>query len=143
MSFDVFLIPSSASPVGPAYDQQIVVASRAVGARSVSIEGGETSDGVPFETYGRGDGVMYALHGMSPNLCEIIFEAAKRTNSFVIATGDVKYAIKPKGISGRPPELNMPIKIAATPKALCVTLGQGYGMWAGYRDYVRKQVNPR
>lgn len=143
MSFDVFLIPSSASPTGAAYDQQMVAAAKAAGARDTTADGGDTPDGVSFELYGGGDGVQFALHSVSLGLCKVVFEVAKRTQSYVVSTGDVSYAVQIKGMRGREPRLDMPVKTMATPEELCVPLRQGYGSWAGFATYAGKRVNPK
>jgi len=84
MSFDVFLFPSSASSIGAAYDQQVVAASRLAGAVKPDISGGTSSDGVPFEIFGGDDGgddgVSFALRGISPGLCKVIFQVALQTH---------------------------------------------------------------
>jgi hypothetical protein len=141
VSFDVFLIPTSASPGAAMYDQKVVAAARSAGARILSKYNGETSDGLLFEMYG-GQGTGFSLHDISPGMCRVIFEAAKRTNSYIFSTGDVDYAVKPQGIEGKDPGMNMPVRTLATPQALCVTLQQGYRSWAGFRDAVRARVNP-
>jgi len=142
MSFDVFLLPSSASPPAGAYDQRVVAAALSVGAWNVSVDGGRTGDGLRYETYGGGSGTMFALRGMSPGICAVIFAAAKSTNSYIYATGGLDYAAKPKGIRGTVSRMGMPIKTLSTPKALCAMLEQGYGGWGNFRDRVRAQVNP-
>jgi hypothetical protein len=141
MSFDVFLFPSSASPVGAAYDQRVVAASRMAGAVKPDISGGTSSDGVPFEIFDGGDGVSFALRDISPGLCKVIFQVALQTRSYVAWDGD--YAVRIKGAPGRSPNLGMPVRSVATAGDLCVDLTKGYGSWAGYAARVRRQVNPK
>jgi hypothetical protein len=87
MSFDVFLFPSSASPIGAASDQQVVAASRSAGVVKPDISGGTSSDGVPFEIFGGGDGVSFALRDISPGLCKVIFQVALQTRSYIAWDG--------------------------------------------------------
>ncbi len=98
---------------------------------------------MPLETYGGdGDGVMFALRGLSPGVCKAIFQVAKRTQSYIYSTGGIYYVFKVEGTRGRLRENDMKVRTLATPEALCVVLRTGYGTWSGYADHVRKKLNP-
>jgi hypothetical protein len=139
MSFDVFLIPSSASPPDAQFGravQAVVIASggRAPSEDSVMM----ASDGGEFELFG---GSMFALRGLSPGICEVIFRSAARTNSYIVPTSDEAVVLKVKGTVGRGPKDLGPIKLIANSQGLCGVLEHGYRGWRAYADHVHNAIN--
>ena len=94
MSFDIFLIPSTASPPAIQLDREATVAARMAGGVFPPHDVPHTSDGLRFEM----DGGAWHLHDLTPGLCKIVFTAAQRTNAFVTAGGPL---IRAHGAHGR------------------------------------------
>ncbi|HUO12391.1 MAG TPA: hypothetical protein VMU37_06505 [Caulobacteraceae bacterium] len=85
---------------------------------------------------------MFALRGLSPGICQVIFHAAERTNAYIVPAGDAGGAAKVKGTTGDPPKGLEPIQLVADPKALCARLGLGFQAWNDYAAHVRSVINP-
>ncbi|HEX4184037.1 MAG TPA: hypothetical protein VHY34_12345 [Caulobacteraceae bacterium] len=141
MSFDVFLIPSSGSPPAAHFEAEVRAAIVATGGRAPAGDGiMQTSDGAEFELFG---GSMFALHGLTPSICVVIYRAAARTNAYVIPTGaDGLPSLKVKGTTGVAPKGVESVKVVADPQALCAVLEQGYRGWRGFADHVHATLNP-
>ena len=141
MSFDVFLIGSSASPPEARFGQEVRAAIVASGGHAPSDEGVmQAADGAEFELFG---GSMFALRGMSPSICTVIFRAAKRTNAYIVVTGeDGLPSLKVKGTTGVAPKGMGSIKVVADPQTLCAVMEHGYQGWRGFADHVHATLNP-
>jgi hypothetical protein len=140
MSFDVFLIESSATPPKAQFERQMIEAIRSTGAW-VSDDGGEvrTTDGADFNLYGG----MFSLHGLTLQTCRLIFAAAEKTNAYIVPTGvENAPSLKIKGTRGRPPKGLFPIKVVVDPRMLCSALQPDYEGWRGYADHVHGVINP-
>jgi hypothetical protein len=108
MSFDVFLIPSSASPTGPAARAAVGRALAVCGARWG--KDGEfdmvLASGAGLEFYEPDDddaGGMFTLHGLDPEAMEVIFQVAEATCCFIIAPGEAPALLRTPGNAGDPP----------------------------------------
>ena len=141
MSFDVFLIGSTASPPEAQMERAVRAAIHVTTGRSADGDGVmQAADGAEFELFGGG---MFALHGLTPSICTVIFRAAQRTNAFVVVTGaEGLPTLKIKGTPGRGPKDIGPIKLVADSQALCSVLNQGYSGWRGFADHAHQVLNP-
>jgi len=140
MSFDVFLIPSSASPPEAAFERAVRAVIVATGGRAPKGDGVmQAPDGAEFELYG---GSMFALRGLSPGICVVIFRAAARTNAVIVPTDDEGGSLKVKGTTGKPPTGAEPIRLVADPQALCARLDHGYRAWGAFADHAHQVFNP-
>jgi hypothetical protein len=136
MSFDIFLIPSTASPPPAVLDRQAEVAARAAGAVFPPRDLAHTPDGLRFEM----DGGAWHVSDLTPGLCKIVFTAAQQTNAFVTAGGAL---MRVKGARGRlPGKYDEPIRFVATYQALCDGLEPDLREWQGYARYVHRRFNP-
>src|SRR5437868_5931377 len=133
MSFDVFLIPSSASPMGPAALAAIDRGLAACGARRG--RGGEDDIVLPsgqgVEFYGPDDadaGGMFGLHSLTDEIVGMIFRVADATACFVIAPGEAPVLLRTPGNTGDPPlgeDGDAPVVAVADTQALAVRLSGG------------------
>ena len=140
MSFDVFLIPSSASPPKASFGREVRAAIVASGGHVPGEDDVmQAPDGTEFELYG---GSMFSLRGLSPGVCQVIYRAAARTNAYIVPTDEDGAALKVKGTTGNPPKGLTPIKLVADPQTLCARLEHGFQSWSAYANHVRQAVNP-
>ena len=142
MSFDIYLIASTATPPPAEFHRDIRAAIASAGGR-VESDGEliDSPDGFQFEMYG---GSSFSLTGLTPGVCKIVFASAQRTNAYIVTAGGGDLpALKVKGTQGRPPRGVSPIQIVADPKSLCVKLGKGFDAWSGYANDVRRHLNAR
>jgi hypothetical protein len=139
MSFDVFVIPSTASPPQAQFERAVHAAIVAEGGRFLDRDGesAQTSDGVNFELYGGGG---FTLRGLTPSLCTLIFRTAVRTKSYVYATGGPDFMMKIKGVPGRPTGDMGAIRTVADQKAFCAVLQQGYSGWSSFANAAHKAL---
>jgi hypothetical protein len=142
VSFDVYLIASSATPPSPEFHRDVRAAVGSAGG-SIASDGELVTgpDGFQFEMYG-GDAFM--LTDLTPAVCKIVFAAAQRTNAYIVAAGGGDLpTLRTAGNQGRPPRGLSPIQVVADPKSLCVKLGKGFDVWRGYAEQVHRHLNPR
>jgi hypothetical protein len=143
MSFDVFLIESTATPPPVVFQREVREAIAAAGGRIASDGALVTGpDGSLFELYGGG----FSLTDLTPATCKIIFSAAQRTNAYIIsAGGGLSPALKIRGTPGQPPRggLSVPVQWIADPQSLCVKLGKGFDAWSGYARAVHNHLQQR
>lgn len=127
MSFDVFLVASSATPNAAQFEKDVrqVVASTGghLEADGVTVR---TASGETFELQ---NGGMFALRDLQPATCVVIFRAAQRTNSYVVAANHEQIAYKVKGSLGQPPSDFLPLREIADASALCTQLRRGFEDW--------------
>ncbi len=142
MSFDIYLIASTATPPPPAFHRDVREAIGSAGGRVASDGELVTGpDGFQFEMYG-GDAFM--LTDLTPAVCRIVFSAAQRTNAYIVTAGGGDLpTLKIAGTGGRPPRGLSPIRVVADPQSLCVKLGKGFDVWRGYADQVHRHLNAR
>lgn len=139
MSFDVFLIDSSATPGEAELVQRIDAALASVGARRAEGDGELiiTTDG-DFELFG----TMAALRGLSPGIAGALFAMAEGTSTFLVPASEEGVALRTPGNSGDAPEDFLPIVEIADPDALLRQLGGGVEAWSAYRDQVIANPSP-
>ena len=142
MSFDIYLIASTATPPPSQFHRDVREAIGSAGGRIASDGELVTGpDGFQFEMYG-GDAFM--LTDLTPAVCRIVFSAAQRTNAYIVSAGGGDLpSLKIAGTRGRPPRGVSPIQIVADPKSLCVKLGKGFDTWSAYANDVRRHLNAR
>lgn len=142
MSFDIYLVASTATPPPPAFHRDVRAAVGAAGGRIASDGELVTGpDGFQFEMYG-GDAFM--VTDLPPSVCKIVFAAAQRTNAYIVAAGGGELpTLEVAGTKGRPPGGLAPIQIVADPGALCAKLSKGFQVWSNYAGYVRRHMNAR
>jgi hypothetical protein len=127
MSFDVFLVASSATPNAAQFEKDVRETVASTGGR---IEAdGVTVRTASGETFELQNGGMFALRDLQPTTCAVIFRAAQRTNSYVVAAGDEQIAYKVKGSLGQPPSDFLPLREIADADALCTQLRRGFEGW--------------
>ena len=148
MSFDVFLIASSASPDGA---QARVATDRALAACGARRgRHGEfdfmLANGGGQEFYGEDDdtaGGMFALRGISPEVVHLIFAIADATRCFIIFPGEEPVALRTPSNDG---ELvgaeDLPIERITSPRALADRLGEPFGDWAAYAQSIGSGAAP-
>ncbi|MBW8814917.1 MAG: hypothetical protein JF588_15970 [Caulobacterales bacterium] len=105
MSFDVFLISSSASPSGAEADMALDRALALCGARRGATADADivlpSGDDVEFFGAGPGEvGGMFALRSLDQELANLIFEVADATRCLVIFPGDEPAFLRTPGHEG-------------------------------------------
>ena len=145
MSFDIYLIASTATPPPAQFHRDVRAAIGSAGG-SVASDGELVTgpDGFQFEMYG---GDSFSLTDLTPAVCKIVFAAAQRTNAYIVTAGGGDLpTLKVEGTKGRPragEAALLPVRVVADPQALCVKLGKGFAVWSGYADSVRRAMNRR
>jgi hypothetical protein len=132
MPFAVILLPTDASPRPGQLEAELrrIVAAE---AGPIGADGAvHPARGAPF-TLDRGD---FSLERLSPLSCRVIFDAARQTNSIVIASGEGGPYLMMKGSTGKldtfgDPDPGPPVKpvVVPDPPALCVRLGGALRLW--------------
>lgn len=150
MSFDVFLIETTASPKGSDLVRATDEALRVCGARRgrsgemplVLASGGEV------EFYSSDDetaGGMFALRGESPEVIELVFRLADATRCFIIFPSDEPALLRTPGNSGdlladsdAPPRdaADAPIVPITDARQLAELIQGGFTDWADYAAQV-------
>jgi hypothetical protein len=147
MSFDIYLIASTATPPPAAFQRDVRAAVASAGGR-VSSDGELVTgpDGFQFEMYGGGN--SFSLTDLTPAVCKIVFATAQRTNAYIVTAGGGDLpTLKIDGTAGRPKPGQArglaPIHLVVDPQSLCVKLGKGFDVWSGYASAVRRHMNAR
>lgn len=142
MSFDIYLIASTATPPPVEFHRDVRAAVGSAGGRIASDGVLVTGpDGFQFEMYGD---ASFMLTDLTPSVCRIVFSAAQRTNAYIVTAGGGDLpSLKIAGAKGRPPRGVAPIQVVADPASLCMKLQKGFAAWSGYAGYVRRHVNVR
>jgi hypothetical protein len=130
MSFDVFLIPSSVSPMGPAAQAALGDALAKCGARW-GKEGEDDivlASGAGCEFYEPEDdnaGGMFTLRGLDAEVVQLIFQVAETTACFIIAPGEAPALLRTPGNTGEPPpgDADAPIASVTDARDLSARLG--------------------
>ncbi|HEY0648592.1 hypothetical protein [Phenylobacterium sp.] len=156
MSFDVFLVPSSATPGGPEARAATDGALLLCGARRAHPDQDLVlCTGEEVEFYGADDdpGGMFALRGgLSPELAQVIFEIADATACYIMAADESGAVLRTPGNSGAPlladedagdeDEVAREVIPVADPAELAQRLMGGFEAWSGYRDGIGTQAPP-
>ncbi|MDR3510020.1 MAG: hypothetical protein P4L73_00160 [Caulobacteraceae bacterium] len=127
MPFFVMLWPGAATPPRPQAEREIQ-----------AVVSADARPGGPHGAMRTGDGAVFSLDGASlqtdrvtPGLCRIVFDAARRTSSFVV-TGIGGRPIRVSASAGdAPPDLPAPT-VAPDPPALCMRLQRAYRTWTRF-----------
>jgi hypothetical protein len=121
MPFPVELTGSTASP------SQVHIAAEvrtAINREAAKLDAGglvlRTADGAEFQL--TGDGSSFLINQFSPDLCQLIFDVARRTNSFVDRGGSDVTPLQMKGSSGSMRYVRMHTDVLASPNELCARL---------------------
>ena len=130
MPFQVMLMPTTASPdhaeVLAVVRSAIMADGGAVGSDGQTVR---TRDGAEFQLAGRG-GHDFVINELSPSLCRIVFEAARRTNSTVQRGGSDVTPLKMKGSTGKPLYgEGEPTDQITNPHSLCLRLARDLRDW--------------
>ncbi|MDO9335782.1 MAG: hypothetical protein Q7T61_05230 [Caulobacter sp.] len=146
MSFDIFLIASSASPMPTQASEAVRRALASVGGRETEPPGVFVArDGADVEFYcgDGGPGGMFATHGLPLSIVELIVAVAEAQKCFILPVAEGMQAYRTPGNDGDPPSTQAdgfpPIVAIATPRALLDEINAGFEAWSDYRDQV---VNP-
>ena len=155
MSFDIHLIPSSASPDGPGAREATDAALALCRARRAHPDQDLVlCTGEEVEFYGDSDepGGMFALRGaISPELAQVIFEIADATACFVVPVDDGCAFLRTPGNAGEPPTDDgeaddeteaWEVVAIADPTELAQRLTGGFTAWSDYRDHLFEQPSP-
>lgn len=140
MSFDVFLIPSSATPNATSWAKCVSQVLADAGAKT-SGDGVDVTlpDGASFELHASGSpGAMFALRGFAPSICEAVYRLADATSCFIVPSGGTDAALRTPGNSGEPPpgEGFPPIERVDSAAQLTTRLAPDFGNWSDFRDQV-------
>ena len=149
MSFDIYLVPSSATPDGRGAHAATGRALAACGARWGGSGEADVvlSTGEEVEFYGPDDanpGAMFALRGgLTPELARVIFEVADATSCFVTAPLEQPRVLRTPGNAGTldPDDAedvgaDLIVDVADV-RALVAQLSAGVGIWTDYAASVR------
>src|SRR5690242_20125808 len=102
MPFDIILMPPNVEAPPPAYEMTVEAAIRANGGRIGDQGAVRLADGGEF-VFERNDIWPKRL---SPGVCRVVFDAALRSNTYVITGGSDVVPLKIKGSTlETPPEL--------------------------------------
>ncbi len=154
MSFDVFLVAFRDGKNAPA-DRD---AARAVLSRHNYLHDPESdhyrvelSDGSSFSMYSEGldggtevfNGGMIVLHGISPAICDFIFEFGRAANCAILPAMEPACVLLSREDLARhlPASLtdNCQQVVVADGAEVRAALGGGYAAWRAYRDHVVRQ----
>lgn len=149
MSFDVYLIPTTASPEG---DEVRAATDRALALCGARRGGPEECDYVLASGYGQeffgGDdgsaGGVFALRGLDAERAHVIFEIADATQCFIIAAQEDCAPMRTPGNFGAAPggdETPQIIDIA-DPAELVAYLEGGLDAWSDYRNGAVRHPKP-
>jgi hypothetical protein len=150
VSFDVHLIPSSATPDGPGARRAADAALALCGARRAHPDQDLVlCSGEEVEFYAAEDepGGMFALRsGVSPELAQVIFEIADATACFVVAVDEGRALLRTPSNTGAPllddegaapgEEEAWAIVPVADATELAERLMGGLMTWFDYRDHL-------
>ena len=156
MSFDVHLVPSSATPDGSAARTATDAALKLCGARRAHPDQDLVlHTGEEVEFYGADDdpGGMFALRGvLTPELAQVIFEIADATACFVIAADEGRAVLRTPSNTGEPllddeddldeDEEAWAVVPVADATELCERLMGGFTQWSDYRDHLFEAPSP-
>ena len=155
MSFDVFLITSSASPEGEAARTATDRALALCGARRAHPDQDLIlSTGEDVEFYGANDedaGGMFALRGeLSPELALVMFEIADATHCFIVSTDGARTFLRTPSNTAEPPEGSdaddgdepWTVEPVADSTELAQRLVGGVATWSDYRDHLFEPPSP-
>ena len=135
MSFDVFIIESSASPPKEQFKEAVRKAVIAGGGVEDAQGNLATSDGFAFELFGS----MFALRGWSDSMGELLFAVAELTSSYIYPVGEDSTALRTPNNKGAPPDGLGEISDVADAAEMCRGVAPDFYGWASYRDYVRQK----
>jgi hypothetical protein len=123
MPFQVYLMPTTASPPEVQIQADVRAAASAEGGR-LDHDGGVlvTSDGVRVAL--GDDDRHFLVDKLSPGFCRVVFDAAQRSNSTVDRGGSDLTPLQMKGSSGATLYVHMRTDTIADPPALCARLGR-------------------
>ncbi|WP_293682777.1 hypothetical protein [uncultured Phenylobacterium sp.] len=149
MSFDIYLVPSSATPDGRAAHAATGRALAACDARWGRSGEADVilSTGEEVEFYGADEGnpgAMFALRGgLTPELARVIFEVADATRCFVTAPLEPPRVLRTPGNAGTlspddAEDVGADVIVdVADVRALVAQLSGGLGIWSDYAATVR------
>jgi hypothetical protein len=127
MAFQVYLLPTTASPPQAQIEADVRAAIAADGGRferdGVTVV---TSDGLRITL---GGGGHFLVDKLSPSFCRIVFNAAQRSNSTVDTDGSGAAPLRMKGSGGATRYVRMRTEPIADPVALCARLGRELQDW--------------
>ena len=83
---------------------------------------------------------MFALRGLSLDICKAIFAAALKSRSYIVFDGE--FAFAPAGSAAAPREDFIPIKTVASPDELYDVLNSGFGIFSDFLGRVREVDTP-
>ncbi len=128
MPFQVYLMPTSASPNSAEVQAELRAEIAADGAKieadGVTIR---AMDGAQVELTRDGEGFL--VRRLSPGFCRIVFKTALRTNSTVNRGGSDVTPLKMKGSKGSPLYVDMRTDPIENPAALCERLHGDLVSW--------------
>ena len=137
MSFTVILLPAHVEEPRPAYAAALKIALTATGGSMDSEGRVSVPDGGAFVFEG-GD---FQLNSITPKACNIIFEVARQTNTYVTNGGGAADLV-PLTIKGStvtvPPELGT-ADVVATPDILCSKLRIRLAHWTTMERRLRAE----
>jgi hypothetical protein len=135
MSFDVYLVASSASPPDATFERSVrdvlAGAGGQIGQDGVAVR---MPNGETFELFGGG---MFAFREFSSADCTVVFAAARQTQAYIVPTGGKSVAYKIKGAAGRPPAGFLPIADVVDAADLCSRLETHYRAWGDFANQLR------
>jgi hypothetical protein len=141
MSFDVFLIASSASPAGHdlrvATDRALASCGARRGRRGESdIVLASGGDQEFFDADDGEAGGMFALRGLHGEISEMIFAVADATRCFIIfPSNEEPVALRTPSNTGiLVGGEDMPVERVVSPRDLGARLAKPFGGWADYAD---------
>jgi len=140
MSWDVFLIPSSATPAASEYvrrTREVVADLEGVCHDDVLVE---LKSGASVEIFGpkpeeEHGHAMWALRGFGPSLADLMFRVAAATDSYIVS-GELGIALATPNHAGEPPDDFLPIEAVADADDLLTRLTGPLEAWTEYRDQV-------
>jgi hypothetical protein len=121
MSFDIFLVASSATPGSDSFGPLVREVLDREGASQIGVAAHRLRDGGEVDIYYAGGepSVMFAVYGGIPAaLPALLLNMAQALGMFIVPATDSGEAYRPLGTPGDPPEDFLPVKDVATPEEL-------------------------
>ena len=147
MSFDILLIPSSATPEGDAFVEATLAATLALGGSTSRYPALLiTHDDLAIEVFPSPDACSVALRDQALSVIELVFSVADATKSFILPVESPDEAWRTPTNGGDPPGGEgefPPIASVSTPAELEAKLFGGLQTWSNYREQVLGASPPK
>jgi hypothetical protein len=119
MSYDIFLVPSSRTPAGAAFEQRLGAALDSHGTSSGSTATFRLRSGGEIDIYADAESIMFASYGgLARGAPSLLWSVADAVEMFIVPADESGHAYRTSSNYGEPPEDFLPIRDVASPDEL-------------------------